>query len=109
MGVLNGGNSSVAQREGGVSGCSAKGKLKVGSSTKASASMKCPKSVWEELGFTAAQVEKIETILGTTKIKFGYKASDSFATARRSGARSPSTETATSTDPNNPLGSSRVR
>lgn len=57
-----------------VEGCSAKGKIKLNNdSTKASVSVKCPKSVWDDLGFNPDQIEAIQNVLGSTKIKFGYK------------------------------------
>lgn len=71
--VLQGNNSTISDRQEIVEGCSAKAKLRIGAKAKASASLKCSKSVWENLGFNAGQIEAIESALGTTKIKFGYK------------------------------------
>lgn len=71
--TLYGGNSTIMQKQGVLGGCSAKGKLKMESLAKASVSMKCPKSLWEDLGFTESEVEKIGSILGTTKLKIGVK------------------------------------
>ncbi|MFK7898234.1 MAG: hypothetical protein AB8G23_20545 [Myxococcota bacterium] len=64
---------STATETGLVEGCSAKAKIKITDSTKASASLKCPKDVWEDLGFGATEIEAIQETLGSTKIKFGYK------------------------------------
>lgn len=56
-----------------IEGCSVKGKVKVGSKTKASASLKCPKSLWEDLSFSNDEIEMIEAILRSPKIKFTYE------------------------------------
>lgn len=58
-----------------VEDCSAKGKIKIkdNGDTKASASLKCPKSVWEDLGFSAGEIEEIQSVLSSTKIKYGFK------------------------------------
>lgn len=72
MGVYMYGSSTSARTDL-VEGCSAKGKIKIADTTKASASLKCPKSVWTDLGFNEDQAALIKETLGSTKLKFGYK------------------------------------
>ncbi|MFK7898235.1 MAG: hypothetical protein AB8G23_20550 [Myxococcota bacterium] len=73
-------SSSTVSRSAFVEDCSAKAKVKFKedrkeeeTNVKAAVSLKCPRDTWEQLGFNEQQIEQIETMLKSPKVKLNYK------------------------------------